>query len=454
MEEEKKIVDTKEILLKSVIETKVLEEKKIFEDKKFEDEKKVRKTSKKEFGGTIGVLFFMVTLPAIVFTLIQMCHKDKCSIWTVPKIPKNWKYYLDPKAGAIVVGWFILQALLAVLPFGKVVEGQPLVDGTRLRYRCNGFWAFVLTLVLFAVGVYMQLPLTMVYDKLFPLMISSMIFSLVFSLFCYIKSRRAPVTALAAGGNTGNVLYDFFMGHELNPRIGPLDFKIFFSLRMSLITWLVINLCFILKANQDAGGCPPALIAVTIFQGLYAADALWFEEAFLTTLDILYDGFGFMSAFGNLVYVPFLYSLQGLYLVRHKVALPYYILAVITFLNVVGYVIFRGSNSQKNEFRRDPFKPSMAHLDSIPTISGKRLLVSGWWKLCRKPNYLGDIIMAVAWSLTCGFGSIVPYFYPIFITIFLIHRERRDAANCQQKHGVSWERYCSAVKYRIFPYIY
>lgn len=58
-----------------------------------------------------------------------------------------------------------------------------------------------------------------------------------------------------------------------------------------------------------------------------------FQEAFLTTLDILYDGFGFMSAFGNLVYVPFLYSLQGLYLVRHKVALPYYILAVITFLN-------------------------------------------------------------------------------------------------------------------------
>lgn len=56
----------------------------------------------------------------------------------MPKIPKNWKYYLDPKAGAIVVGWFILQALLAVLPFGKVVEGQPLVDGSRLRYRCNG----------------------------------------------------------------------------------------------------------------------------------------------------------------------------------------------------------------------------------------------------------------------------------------------------------------------------
>ena len=67
------------------------------------------------------------------------------------------------------------------------------------------------------------------------------------------------------------------MGHELNPRIGPLDLKLFFDLRMSMISWLVINLCFVLKATQDKNGCPPALIAVTIFQGLYVADALWFE---------------------------------------------------------------------------------------------------------------------------------------------------------------------------------
>ena len=91
-EEEKKIIDSKEIL-KSVIEAKaleekkvfedkkvfsekkVLEDKKVFEDKKVEDEKKVRKTSQKEFGGTIGVLFFLLALPAIVFSLIQMCHK-------------------------------------------------------------------------------------------------------------------------------------------------------------------------------------------------------------------------------------------------------------------------------------------------------------------------------------------------------------------------------------------
>lgn len=47
---------------------------------------------------------------------------------------------------------------------------------------------------------------------------------------------------------------------------------------------------------------------------------------------------------------------------------------------------------------RDPF----AGLETIATATGKRLLVSGWWGLVRHPNYLGDLLMALAWSLPCG----------------------------------------------------
>lgn len=96
----------------------------------------------------------------------------------------------------------------------------------------------------------------------------------------------------------------------------------------------------------------------------------------------------------------------------------------------IGYFIFRGSNTQKNTFRRDPSDPSVAGelgprdmrsvpgqfgllfdfwfpsstpgLETIPTATGKRLLVSGWWGMVRHPNYLGDLIMALAWSLPCG----------------------------------------------------
>lgn len=34
--------------------------------------------------------------------------------------------------------------------------------------------------------------------------------------------RRAAAKQLAAGGNTGNRLYDFFIGRELNPRCAEL----------------------------------------------------------------------------------------------------------------------------------------------------------------------------------------------------------------------------------------
>ncbi len=41
-------------------------------------------------------------------------------------------------------------------------------------------------------------------------------------------------------------------------------------------------------------------------------------------------------------------------------------------------------------------------LKTIPTATGKSLLVSGWWGVVRHPNYLGDLMMALAWSLPCG----------------------------------------------------
>jgi delta14-sterol reductase len=46
--------------------------------------------------------------------------------------------------------------------------------------------------------------------------------------------------------------------------------------------------------------------------GYYVVDALWNERAILTTMDITTDGFGYMLAFGDLVWVPFTYSLQGI----------------------------------------------------------------------------------------------------------------------------------------------
>jgi len=90
----------------------------------------------------------------------------------------------------------------------------------------------------------------------------------------------------------------------------------------------------------------------------------------------------------------------------------------------------------------------------LPTASGRGLLVSGWWGVARHLNYTGDIVMAWTWALTCGFGSPVPYAYPVFLTLLLLHRERRDERSCRLKYGPDWDCYCQRVPYRLIPKIY
>lgn len=50
-------------------------------------------------------------------------------------------------------------------------------------------------------------------------------------------------------------------------------------------------------------------------------------------MDIVHDGFGFMLAFGDLAWVPFLYSLQAHFLVTHPQRLSLPLAAGIVILN-------------------------------------------------------------------------------------------------------------------------
>lgn len=62
--------------------------------------------------------------------------------------------------------------------------------------------------------------------------------------------------------------------------------------------------------------------------------------------------------------------------------------------------------------------------------------------------------MALAWSLPCGVSHLLPYFYLLYFTALLVHREARDEQQCLQKYGLAWREYCKRVPYRILPYVY
>ena len=74
-----------------------------------------------------------------------------------------------------------------------------------------------------------SLDLGWVYDNYVPLMTASLAFSTTLAVYLY-ASSFAKGRMLAKGGNTGYAAYDFFIGRELNPRMGSFDLKEFCEL--------------------------------------------------------------------------------------------------------------------------------------------------------------------------------------------------------------------------------
>ena len=315
-----------------------------------------------------------------------------------------------------------------------------------------------------------------------------------------VKSGNAENRELAAGGHSGNLVYDWFIGRELNPRItlpffGEIDIKVFCELRPGMLGWILMDLAFMAHQYKLYGLVSDSMIMITVFQSLYVFDALWMEPAMLTTMDITTDGFGFMLAFGDLAWLPFIYSLQARYLAVYPVHLGVAGILGILAVQGLGYYIFRSSNNEKNRFRTNPDDPKIAHLKYMETASGSKLLISGWWGTARHINYLGDWIMAWSYCLPTGiagylvqysspapidgqspvdgsfvggpsapteivqgeargWGMAVTYFYVLYFAILLIHREMRDEEKCLRKYGKDWEEYRKKVPWRMLPGVY
>ncbi|CAD2216179.1 delta14-sterol reductase [Angomonas deanei] len=285
-------------------------------------------------------------------------------------------------------------------------------------------------------------------------MLGAILISYVMSLALYFASYRSRNVVTALGGNSGNFFYDFWIGRELNPRTGFLDWKFFCELRPGLIGWSILNWSFVAQ-SLAVGTFTPSIFCVALFETLYVLDGLLLEVGNLTMMDIVTDGFGFMLCFGDLTWVPFIYTLQTKYLVHHPVVLSPVYLGLCTALVVLGYTIFRGANTQKDIFRTNPKDPRVAHLKVMKTSAGKSLITSGYWGVCRHPNYVGDWLMALGWASFTGVGGYICYFHPIYFGILLIHRQFRDEEHMLAKYGEKdWKRFCQEVPARLIPYVY
>ena len=398
------------------------------------------------FLGMIGGLPLLTWYFAIAFI-----HYEAVLVWPNAEF---WSHIEPPSVASVglYLLWVAFQVVLATLLPGRTAEGAPLPDGRRLEYRLNGLLALGLTVAVALCAVWLGiLSPGLLFDQWGALVTTT---NLVVLLGCFwllaVGRRQAN-----AQERKLNLLEAYTVGACRNPRLGRLDLKFFCESRPSMILWVLIDLSLAAKQFQLHGTVSNAMLLVCFFQILYVADYFYFEDAILTTWDIKHENFGFMLGWGCLVWIPFAYSLQPLYLVAHPEPLPWWGATAVVLLNALGYFIFRTSNLQKHRFSSDPMQPIWGEKpEFIKTQQGTLLLTSGWWGISRHSNYLGDWMMSLSWSFACGFGSLLPYFYPAYFAILLIHREWRDAKHCREKYGADWQQYTAKVRWRIIPGVY
>lgn len=406
-----------------------------------------------EFGGPIGALATTLALPVVVVWLLQMARVGYVNFDFVQELCEDSKCEFETllKCTLGLLSWFMLNVLLWYVLPGPTVQGAPIHGDKKktLPYKLNGHLSFWVVVGLI---VGLKIPLNDYLYKYFDtLAICDILLCFGMSLYMYFISFMPADKVLARGGDSGNPIYDHFMGRELNPRLGSFDWKVFCELRPGLVGWMLLNIACAQEQLAQYGSISGSMCLVNIFQAIYVWDALFQERAILTTMDVTTDGFGFMLIFGDLAWVPFTYCLQAKYLVHHDPNLSNISLTAILVLHIFGFFIFRGANSQKDKFRRDPDDPAVSHLLFLQTKRGTKLLTSGWWGMARKINYTGDWIMGLTWCLVCGFDSIVPYFYAIYFAILLVHRSMRDDEMCAHKYGEDWLKYKQKVPYRFIP---
>nr|XP_028584701.1 7-dehydrocholesterol reductase-like isoform X2 [Podarcis muralis] len=429
------------------------------------------------------VIFLLLFAPFIVYYFIMSCDQYSCSL-TKPAIdlvtgkaslldiwhktpPLTWK------AATLYASWVIFQVFLYMLPDfchkfipyfrGGVQEGAVTPAGAVLKYEVNGLQAWLITHILWFANAYHfhWFSPTIIFDNWIPLLWCANILGYAVSIFVMIKAYYFPTNA-EDRKFTGNFFYDFMMGIEFNPRLGKwFDFKLFFNGRPGIVAWTLINLSYAAKQQELYGQVTNSMILVNVLQGIYVLDFFWNEAWYLKTMDICHDHFGWYLGWGDTVWLPYLYTLQGLYLVYHPVHLATSSAVGILLFGLVGYYIFRMTNHQKDLFRRTDGnckiwgrKPKYIECSYTSTDGIKhhsKLLTSGFWGVARHFNYTGDLMGSLAYCLCCGFEHILPYFYIIHMTILLVHRCIRDEHRCSSKYGNNWKKYTDAVPYRLIP---
>ena len=248
-----------------------------------------------EFGGPLGVSAMMIGFPLLMYYMwIGATYYGGKLPWPAPeqsigdfvghmgRLVYNGAFP-HPKAFAMYWTFFLVEAVFYVYLPGIYVKGKPLPHegGKQLDYYCSGLSAWYLTIVI-AVGLHISgiFPMYTILDEFGPIMTVAIFTGYLMSFILYLSALGRGVQHRM----TGNHIYDFFMGAELNPRIlGILDFKMFFEVRIPWFMLYLTSLSAAARQYEDYGYVSGEVAFLVMAHWLYTNACAKAEEMITTT---------------------------------------------------------------------------------------------------------------------------------------------------------------------------
>lgn len=355
-----------------------------------------------------------------------------------------WDYVQAPSIDGFIqtIGYFLAYIIVMFLAsrfFPNVKAKSP-----KKSYDLTGLYIFIFLTILIPFGYYNRyLSLLFIIENFVSFFIVINLFAITFSFYLFIR---------ASSYGSGNPLLEYWNGREKDPMLFGVDLKVFFY-QPSLIGLALVNVSLAEAQIQVYGALTPGMICYQVFWYLYLLTHYIREDFMLWTFDIIEDHFGFMLVWGDLIYVPFLYSIAGWFVADNvKQPLTFVWVAGTLVMHFVGHYVFRESNWQKFDVRK--YGSQVKIWGKPAQLLDGRLLISGFWGIGRHLNYTGEILVYTSIALCSGTNSFIPYILPLSLFILLSQRAYRDDQRCRKKYGATWTRYCQIAKFRMIPIIY
>lgn len=218
------------------------------------------------FTRTLMPLFLLFYSPNIVILLwyiVAKCDGSWMRLFEmfaaegfIGGITRIWLdiHIASPISVGIIVGYMLWALLLQVVVPGPRVEGPVTPKGNIPIYRDNGFSCFVLTMLAFGLLAfflprYTPYSVTIVYDHFDEFLGTLCVFSHLLCIFLHAKGLLWPSSSDC--GTSGNLIFDYYWGTELYPRVFGVDIKVFTNCRFGMTVWPLLVAIFAIKVYKN-----------------------------------------------------------------------------------------------------------------------------------------------------------------------------------------------------------